>query len=430
MAEPVADICVIGAGAAGLAAGIFAAELESALRVELLDGATSIGAKILVSGGGRCNVTHDVVTPDDFFGTRHLVRNVLAAFPVKDTVAWFASLGVALKREETGKLFPVTDKARTVLDALMARSRELGVVLRPGHRVASIEHRNGSEPAGTEDLPRFVIRHQHGETAARRVILATGGQSLPRSGSDGSGYGLARRLGHHVTPTVPALVALMLDERGFHADLSGLSQDVEIQTLVAGRAVDRRTGSLLWTHFGISGPVVMDASRFWCLAKARGETAEVYGNFLPGRNAEQVRDWFLAQASHNPRRSLLKLLADSLPERCAEALCRHAGGDPQQVCAQLPRTIRDRLLTALTRFRFPVVRDRGWNVAEVTAGGIPLEEVNFRTMESKLMPGFYLVGEVLDCDGRIGGFNFQWAWATGRVAGRAAAASLGAGSGR
>ncbi len=430
MAEPVADICVIGAGAAGLAAGIFAAELQPALRIELLDGATSIGAKILVSGGGRCNVTHDVVTPDDFFGTRHLVRNVLAAFPVQDTVAWFASMGVALKREETGKLFPVTDKARTVLDALMARNRELGVVLRPGHRVASIERRNESEQAGAEDLPRFVIRHQHGETFARHVILATGGQSLPRSGSDGSGYGLARHLGHHVTPTVPALVALMLDEQCFHADLSGLAQEVEIQTLVAGRSVDRRTGSLLWTHFGISGPVVMDASRFWCLAKARGEVAEMVGNFLPGRNADQAREWFLAQANGNPRRSLLKLLAESLPERYAETLCRHAGGNPQQACAQVPRAIRDRLLAALTQFRFPVVRDRGWNFAEVTAGGIPLEEVNFRTMESKLAPGLYLVGEVLDCDGRIGGFNFQWAWATGRVAGRAAAASLGAARGR
>ncbi|ULA68135.1 MAG: putative 3-dehydro-bile acid delta(4,6)-reductase [Nitrospira sp.] len=427
MAEPVADICVIGAGAAGLAAGIFAAEHNPACTVALLDGATSIGAKILVSGGGRCNVTHDVVTPEDFFGTRHLVRNVLAAFPVQNTVAWFASLGVELKREETGKLFPVTDKARSVLDALTARSRELGVVLRPGHRVSGIERRNASEQAGAQGPAEFVIRHQHGETPARRVILATGGQSLPRTGSDGSGYGLARHLGHHVTPTVPALVALMLDEHCFHAELSGLSHEVEIQTLVEGRSIDRRTGSLLWTHFGISGPVVMDASRFWCLARARGETVEIYGNFLPGRNAEQAREWFLAQVAQSPRRSLLKLLAELLPERYAEALCRHAGGDPLQACAQVPRAVRDRLMTALTRFRFPVVRDRGWNFAEVTAGGIPLEEVNFRTMESKLVPGLYLVGEVLDCDGRIGGFNFQWAWATGRVAGRAAAASLRAG---
>ena len=421
MAVASIDLCIVGAGAAGLAAGIFAAEQNPHLRIELLDGAKTIGAKILVSGGGRCNVTHDVVTPDDFFGTRHLVRNVLAAFPVEETVRWFASLGVDLKCEETGKLFPVTDKARTVLEALLARSRALGIVLRSGHRVTDIVRLDGTEVAGKPEPARFVIRHREGETVARRVILATGGRSLPRTGSDGSGYGLARRLGHQVTPTVPGLVALVLDDRCFHKGLSGLSQEVEIQTLVQGRPVDRRIGSLLWTHFGISGPVVMDASRFWCLAREQGEAVELYGNFLPGRTTEQAREWFLAQAAQYPRRSLLKLLMEVLPERCAEALCRHAEGAPQQACAQVSRNIRDRLLSALTRFRFPVLRDRGWNFAEVTAGGIPLEEVNFRMMESKVVPGLYLVGEVLDCDGRIGGFNFQWAWATGRLAGRAAA---------
>lgn len=421
MTEASVDLCVIGAGAAGLAAAIFSAEQEPHLTIELLDGARSIGAKILVSGGGRCNVTHDVVTPDDFFGTRHLVRNILAAFSVQDTIRWFASLGVPLKCEETGKLFPVTDKARTVLDALLARSRALGVVLRPGCRVTDIVRLEHMELSDKTDSARFVIRHQEGETFAQRVILATGGRSLPRTGSDGSGYGLARGLGHRVTPTVPALVALVLDDGCFHPGLSGLSQDAELQTLMQGRMVDRRTGSLLWTHFGISGPVVMDASRFWCLARARGNTAEVYGNFLPGRTTDQAQDWFLAHAAKNPRRSLLKMFAELLPERCAEAFCRHAGADPQQACAQVPRALRDRLLATLTRFRFPVVRDRGWNFAEVTAGGVPLEEINFRTMESKVVPGLYLVGEVLDCDGRIGGFNFQWAWATGRLAGRAVA---------
>ena len=424
MTEASVDLCVIGAGAAGLAAGIFAAEQNPRLTIELLDGAKTIGAKILVSGGGRCNVTHDVLSPDDFFGTRHLVRNVLAAFSVQDTVQWFASLGVELKREETGKLFPVTDKARTVLEALIARCRELGVVLRPDHRVSEIACRDRSA-ASTQNQPaHFLIRHQHGEISARRVILATGGRSLPRTGSDGLGYELAHRLGHRVTPTVPALVALMLDDSCFHHGLSGLSHEVEIQTVVQGRSVDRRTGSLLWTHVGISGPVVMDASRFWCLARERGEAAEVYGNFLPGRTLEHAREWFLAQSAQHPRRSLLKMLSTLVPDRLAEALCRQAGGDPQQASAQVPRTIRDRLLAGLTRFRFPVLRDRGWNFAEVTAGGIPLEEVNYRTMESKLVPGLYFIGEVLDCDGRIGGFNFQWAWATGRVAGRGVAASL------
>ena len=425
MESKTVDICIVGAGAAGLAAAIFTAEHGQSLTIHLLDGAKTIGAKILVSGGGRCNVTHDVVTLDGFFGTRHLVRNVLAAFPVQDTITWFASLGVELKREETGKLFPVTDKARTVLDALTNRCRELGVVLRPGHRVTDFARIDKVEASVGNEPARFLIRYQEGEILARRVILATGGRSLPRTGSDGSGYGLAGRLGHRVTPTVPALVSLVLDETCFHKSLSGLSHEVEVQTVVQGRSVDRRTGSLLWTHFGISGPVVMDASRFWCLAREQGGAAEVYGNFLPGRTMDQAREWFLRQAARNPRRSLLKLFAELVPERLAESLCRHVGGDPQQASAQVPRATRDHVLTGLTRFRFPVLRDRGWNFAEVTAGGIPLEEVSFRTMESKLVPGLYLVGEVLDCDGRIGGFNFQWAWATGLVAGRAAAASLG-----
>jgi hypothetical protein len=271
-------VAVVGAGAAGLAASIFAAETskkgDRPQRIVLLDGVETIGAKILVSGGGRCNVTHDVVTPIDFFGNRRIIKNVLAAFSVKQTVAWFASLGVALKREETGKLFPVTDKARTILNALIDRCHELGVSIRPDHRVVDIE---GSAEDG------FVLQHSQGTLHAKKVILATGGRSIPKSGSDGFGYDLACRLGHHVTATVPALVPLVLDDRMFHKAISGLSHHVELTTVVKGRKVDRRTGSLLWTHFGISGPVVMDMSRFWTLGHEQGETVEVYGNFLPGQ---------------------------------------------------------------------------------------------------------------------------------------------------
>ena len=191
--------------------------------------------------------------------------------------------------------------------------------------------------------------------------------------------------------------------------------------MVKGRNVDRRTGSLLWTHFGISGPVVMDASRFWTLAEETGEIPDLYGNFLPGKTQERARQWFVDQAASTPRRSLTKTLAQLVPERFAEALCLHIGGNPQQAIAQLPRKDRDRLIEALLKFRLPVERGRGWNYAEVTAGGVPLEEINFRTMESKLVPGLYLIGEILDCDGQIGGFNFQWAWATGFLAGRAVA---------
>ncbi len=410
------DVAVIGGGAAGLAASIFATERalknDRPQRIALLDGAKAIGAKILVSGGGRCNVTHDVVTAGDYFGNRHIIKNVLAAFSVEQTVGWFASLGVDLKREETGKLFPVTDKARTILNALVTRCLDLGVRILPDHRVTSIE---SSAESG------FVLQHSHGTLQAKFVVMATGGRSIPKSGSDGFGLTLARRLGHSLTATAPALVPLILADTMFHKTLSGLSHDVELITLLQGRTVDRRTGSLLWTHFGISGPAVMDVSRFWTLAQETGQSADLYGNFLPGRTRDQAKQWFMDQAADTPRRSLTKALAQLVSEKFAKALCLHIECDPQRTMAQLPRKDRDRLIEALLMFRFPVERDRGWNYAEVTAGGVPLEEINYRTMESKLVPGLYLIGEILDCDGRIGGFNFQWAWATGWVAGSAVA---------
>jgi predicted Rossmann fold flavoprotein len=421
MEHSTVDLCIVGAGAAGLAAGIFAGE-EAArtgfpLQVVLLDGAKTVGAKILVSGGGRCNVTHDVVTATDFFGNRHIIKNVLAAFPVQATIDWFASLGVELKCEETGKLFPVTDKARTVLTALLTRCHELGVVIRPDHRVTGVTRLTGSE-AG------FLIHHTHGTLQAKKVILATGGRSLPKTGSDGFGYELARRLGHRVSTTTPALAPLMLGETLFHKDLSGISQEVELTTTVSGHVVDRRTGSLLWTHFGVSGPIVMDASRFWTSAREKSEPVELSVNFLPALTHESARQWFMEQAAGSPRRSLIKTLAHLVTERFAESLCRYLGINGQTAIGQLPRKDRVRLLVGLVKLPLPVQQDRGWNYAEVTAGGVPLEEMNFRTMESKLVPGLYLVGEILDCDGRIGGFNFQWAWATGLLAGRAASATV------
>ncbi|HKC95812.1 MAG TPA: NAD(P)/FAD-dependent oxidoreductase [Nitrospira sp.] len=413
MMDRPADLAIVGAGAAGLATAIFAAEQDRRRRIVLLDGAKTLGAKILISGGGRCNVTHYLVTVTDFFGNRRIIKNVLAAFSVEQTIRWFASLGVILKKEETGKLFPTTDKARTVLDALVNRCRALGVELYPAHRVTAIERFEAPEA-------RFILRYDHGQLQSGKVVLATGGRSLPKSGSDGSGYALAKRLGHSIMGTVPALVPLVLEDTMFHRTLSGLSQEVELTTVVAGKLIDSRKGSLLWTHFGISGPVVMDVSRFWTLAREHGDKAEVYADFLPDHNPERLKLWFTEETRRYPRRSLVNTLACIVPERFGEALCRHVECDPRRAIAQVPRHERDRLIVALTKFPLPITMERGWNYAEVTAGGVPLEEVDFRTMESKLVPGLYLVGEILDCDGRIGGFNFQWAWATGNLAGRSA----------
>jgi len=439
----VADVAVVGAGAAGLAAAIFAAEeaahaaADPAPRIVALEGARQIGAKILISGGGRCNVTHEQVSADDFNGARNPIRNVLAAFDADAAKEWFASLGVALKREDTGKLFPVSDSARTVVDALVARCRALGVELRTGARVTAIRStaaRNAdgvpaASGASDADGPpaRFDVAYERDGRAhvlrARRVIVTTGGRSLPRTGSDGGGYALVRALGHTVTETHPALVPLVLRRGFFHAGLRGISNEAELTTLANGKRIDRRSGSLLWTHFGVSGPLVLDASRHWVLARAHGDTVELRMSVLPGESAEQADARLQALARDRPRASLGRLLAGLVPERLAEALLHAAEVDPATPAAQLGRDTRRRLARCLTELALPVERDRGWDFAEVTAGGVPLAEVDFRTMASRRTDGLFLAGEILDCEGRIGGFNFQWAWATGFLAGRAAVRS-------
>jgi len=408
------DIAIIGGGAAGLAAAIFAAEAATPSgRIVILDRAKTLGAKILVSGGGRCNVTHEVVRPEDFNGRRTIVRNILAAFDAAATVKWFSSLGVELKQEPTGKLFPISDSARTVLHALLHRCEELKIEIHNGSDVTSIAH-------ATAAASSYAIRTSSGEWTASRVIMATGGRSLPRSGSDGSGWQLAAALGHTVTPTFAALVPLVLGPTMFHASLAGISQEVELSVFENGKRIDRRAGSLLWTHFGISGPVVMDASRHWVITRESGGNPEMRCNLLHPDSFDEVERWLIDQATSAARTTIINALAKRLPERVAGAILAFCRIDAVMTCGQLPREQRRALAHALTALPMDVQQHRGWNYAEVTAGGVPLDEIDFRTMESRKVPGLYLAGEMLDCDGRIGGFNFQWAWATGYLAGSAA----------
>lgn len=396
MSEANYDIAVVGAGAAGLTAAMFAKRAAPGARVIALDGAPKIGAKILISGGGRCNVTHAAVTADDFNGNRNAVARVLRTFTVDETVRWLAELGVTLKREETGKLFPTTDRARTIVDALLRGCD--GVEIRTNARVQSI--REG-----------FVL---DGITA-QRVILATGGRSVPKTGSDGHGYALARSLGHTVTETFPALVPLVLEEGHRMTALSGTSAEVELSVRSeTGRVLTRHRGSMLFTHFGISGPVALDVSRHWIASRGT-----LVANFLPGETFQSLEAQLIGEARKNPRATAGSFLKGRLPQRLLDAL---AAGNPQ--LAALTRDERRRLVRALVETPIPVVRDRGFDYAEVTAGGVPLSEVDLSTMASRRCAGLSLCGEILDVDGRIGGFNFQWAWASGRLAGLHAARSL------
>lgn len=427
------DIAIIGAGAAGLATAIFVGRNAPKLRVAAFDGARKLGAKILVSGGGRCNVTNKVVRPDDYNGSsRKSIGRVLDQFTAADTVAFFEEIGVRLKIEETQKLFPVTNSARTVLDALLVEVRRCGVTLCAGQRVIDVQR-----PTSPDD--GYRIRVQSGaagsgaaeppgaarEVCARRIVLCTGGQSLPKSGSDGFGYELARGLGHTIVPTTPALAPLVL-EGDFHASLAGLTHTPALTSRAAGEKPWRRWDSLLWTHFGISGPLVMDYSRHWLRARLEARAVTATLNFLEDEPPFEAADALLRRAAEDqPRTQVHNALARYVPARLGAALAARCGVGADTALAHLARDDRRKLAHALVEFPLPIRDCRGYNYAEATAGGVPLAQVDTATMESRVCPGLYLVGEVLDVDGRIGGFNFQWAWSGAFVAGRALAAGLG-----
>jgi len=410
------DVAVIGAGAAGLATAIFTRRADRSRSVVLLDSARQPGAKILVSGGSRCNVTNATVTERDFWGGRPaIIRRVLRAFPVSDTIAFFRDIGITLHEEAGGKLFPDSNRARDVLTALLRECDAVGAALLPGQRVVDIE-RSGSA---------FRVRTAHGELEAGAVVLATGGQSLPKSGSDGAGYDIAKRLGHTIVPTTPALAPLVLAaDESRNREVSGVSQDVELVIRVDNTIAIRLTGALLWTHFGISGPVVMNASRHWHRARLEGRPVSMTANFRPGESFDAVDAQWQRRATVNPKASLQSALAMMMPASVAAAILQCLHMDGTIALAHLSRDDRRRLARSLVEWPLTVTGSRGYNYAEATAGGVTLAEIEAATMASRVCAGLYCVGEMLDVDGRIGGFNFQWAWASGFVAGRALARGL------
>jgi predicted Rossmann fold flavoprotein len=414
-------VVVVGAGAAGLFAAIHAA--RAGAKVVAFDGARTLGAKILVAGGGRCNVTHWRVGDHDYAGgPSPLVRRVLSRFTVEDTVAFFADRGVELKREETGKLFPVTDSARTVLDALLGAAREAGIEIRHPCRVTAV----GRRPGGG-----FTVETAEGPVEAQRVVLATGGRSLPKSGSDGVGLEIARSLGHSLTElVVPALAPLVVADGHWVRELSGIAVPAELSIRRSdGKPYRPATGigfvapaaPVLCTHFGLSGPAALDISRHLTHARQEDPGATLVVNWLPGWNAERLEAELLAKTGQSTLAALRAIAGGEVPERFLRAAIAAAGVDANRGVQQVPREARRTLVRTLVASEIPVSGDRGFTYAETTAGGVPLGEVQVDALESRVCPGLFLCGEILDVDGRIGGFNFQWAWASGFVAGTAMA---------
>ena len=381
------------------------------MSVVLLDGAKKPGAKILVSGGTRCNVTNTVVDEKDFWGGRStIVRRILRGFPVSDTIAFFREIGISLHEEADGKLFPDSNRARDVLNALLREAERVGVRLCSDHRVLDV----------TREHDSFRVRTARGDLTAAQVVLATGGRSLPKTGSDGAGLAIAERLGHTIVETTPGLAPLLLSDennaQSLHKQLTGVAHDAELTVWVDGKATTRLTGSLLWTHFGLSGPVALNASRHWMRAHIEHKRVAVTANLCPGRSFDEVDASLTAIGTERPKVSVQSAVATAVPSSVAAALTQRLEIDSGLPLSQLRRDVRRRLAQSLVEWKLRVVGTRGYNYAEVTAGGIALTEIDPASMESRVCPKLFLVGEMLDVDGRIGGFNFQWSWATARIA--------------
>lgn len=421
MAEPAWDVIVIGAGAAGLMAALRAA--ERGRRTLLLEKNRRAGVKILMSGGTRCNITQATDNRgivEAYGPPGRFLHSALASFGVRDTIAFFENEGVATKVEETGKIFPVSDKAADVLEALLRRLRRSGATLSLEEPLVEIRRGergpDGEVAAFTLVTPRRCL-HTH------KVILTTGGQSYPGSGTTGDGYRWAAQLGHTIVPPVPALVPLTTN-LPWVAELRGVTlPNIAISIVEAGgvdgatpRPLARRRGALLFAHFGLTGPAALDVSR----VVSRHPTptllrAEV--DLLPDLSEAELAEVVRTEAAAAGKKQLAVVLAARLPRRLCEILLEVAGLPRERKAAALSKEERTRLVAASKRLSIPLTGTLGFKKAEVTAGGVALDEVDSRTMQSKLEPGLYLAGEVLDLDGPIGGYNFQAAWSTGWLAG-------------
>ncbi len=397
------QVIVVGGGAAGFWAAIACAEAYPQAQVTLLEARQPL-AKVRISGGGRCNVTHACFEPaalvQHYPRGGKALRGAFTRFQPKDTVAWFARHGVQLKTEGDGRMFPVTDDSETVVNCLIQTARQAGVEIYTGSPVQAVERTERG----------FEVRLKSGQTLpAHRVLLATG--------SSPQGHGLARELGHSIEPPVPSLFTFNIPDLNLR-ELAGVAiERAEVRLLLPKL---EQAGALLVTHWGLSGPAVLKLSAWGArLLHEQRYRAELQINWLPASSLEASRQQLLETKLQQPKKTVAGFCPVELPRRFWQYLVSRAAVEPERRWAELSKPQTQALLKELHQGQYQIQGKSMFKDEFVTCGGVRLPEVDFKTMQSRLCPGLFFAGEVLDIDGVTGGFNFQSAWTTGWLAGQA-----------
>jgi len=413
------DIVVIGGGAAGMVTAISARTHHPDKTVALIEKSAELGRKLLVSGAGRCNLTNLQLQdkPEQFFeGTgKDLAKKVFQCFGYEKIVSFFADLGVRLapeKKGEQNKIFPVTQQAKTVLNALEAELAHENVAILKNIEVINIQH---NKKANTF---RLQLKKSDESISAKYIILTTGGQTYPALGSDGSGYELIKSFDHKIITPIVSAVPLEA-KNALSQVLQGVKMVLGVKLFSNDKLIVENVGDVIFTKYGLSGSAILELSRVASVELNRNGAKDlmVKLNFYPGEKVADLKKCFEKMIKSRPNKTVVDLLRGSLPFNLPSTIIKFLDISLETKASELSKSKLDSLLASLTAFEIKVTATRGWDEAEFTAGGIDGSEIK-ATLESKKVPGLYFAGEVIDVDGAIGGFNLSWAWSSGYVAGR------------
>ena len=395
------NVCVIGGGAAGMLAALTAA--ENGHRVLLLERQSRVGRKLLATGNGRCNLSNYHVSPAHYHGGAGFCDFALSQFGVGETLQYFASLGLLTVSEASGRIYPMSNMAGSVLDVLRYALERPEIDLQTGQTVTAVR----KMPEG------FSVKTETDTFSARCLILAAGGAAGSKVGGGMDGYRLAKSLGHHRTALYPSLVQLKTDPT-YPRALKGVKAQCGISICRGSQVLARNSGEVLFTEYGVSGPAIFDLSRS---VSAGGSDLTCLLNFVPDWEEAEVLHWLSQRQAAMAAHEASTLLTGSCHTRLGQMICKSAGFTNQRV-ARLTRDDLRRIARQATHFALPITGTCGFDQAQVTAGGLDTSEFDPRTLQSRLVPGLYACGELLDVDGDCGGYNLQWAWSSGRLAGK------------